>query len=77
MTNVRAAHAKKNDRLTAWWRSISLRAKMTGVIVAVLAIGLAAAGIGTMVFLRTTQITALDQNLQQVVPTDIASTIFE
>ncbi|GAA3913497.1 sensor histidine kinase [Microbacterium invictum] len=72
-----AAHAKKTDRVTAWWRGISLRAKVTGVTVAVLAIGLAAAGIGTMVFLRTTQITALDQNLQQVVPTDIASTIFE
>ncbi|MGV9194632.1 sensor histidine kinase [Microbacterium sp. MC2] len=72
-----AAHAKKTDRLTAWWRGISLRAKVTGVTVAVLAIGLVAAGIGTMVFLRTTQITAIDQNLRQIVPTDIASTILD
>lgn len=72
-----AAHAKKTDRVTAWWRGMSLRAKVTGVTVAVLAIGLVVAGIGTAIFLRTTQIAALDQNLQQIVPTDIASTILD
>ena len=37
---VYAAHAKKNDLLTSWWRGISLRAKVTGVTVAVLTGGL-------------------------------------
>jgi two-component system OmpR family sensor kinase len=43
----------------------------------VLAIGLVAAGVGTMVFLRTAQIDALDQYLQQLAPTDIASTLLD
>ena len=33
---VLAAHAKRNDRVTSWWRDVSLRAKVTGVTVAVL-----------------------------------------
>ncbi len=73
-----AAHAKsekKSDRITAWWRGISLRAKVTGVTVALLAIGLFAAGIGTMVALRSAQIAVLDQYLQQLVPSDVASTL--
>ncbi|GAA3035683.1 HAMP domain-containing sensor histidine kinase [Microbacterium dextranolyticum] len=75
MAAVQAAHAKKNDRLTGWWRSISLRAKVTGVTVAVLAVGLVAAGFGTGVFLRNTQLTALDQSLLQLAPTDVASSL--
>ena len=39
--------AHKPDAITKWWRSISLRAKVTGVTVAVLALGLLAAGLGT------------------------------
>lgn len=74
---VLAAHAKKADRLTTWWRSLSLRAKVTGVTVAVLAIGLLAAGLGTGFFLRNTQITALDDNLRQLAPADLASTLFD
>lgn len=70
-------HAKKDDRVTAWWRALSLRAKVTGVTVAVLAIGLFAAGVGTMVFLRETQIAALDQYLRQLVTTDVASALFD
>ncbi|MFX8680910.1 hypothetical protein ABTM69_19880, partial [Acinetobacter baumannii] len=57
---------------TAWWRNISLRAKVTGVTVAVLVIGLVAAGFGTMVFLRTTLLTNLDTTLLQLVgPTGV------
>lgn len=73
-----AAHAKnekKSDRITAWWRGISLRAKVTGVTVALLAIGLFAAGIGTMVFLRNAQIASLDQYLLQLAPTDVVSSL--
>ena len=77
MGAVLAAHAKKGDRITLWWRSISLRAKVTGVTVAVLAIGLIAAGFGTGLFLRNTQITALDDNLRQLAPADLASTLFD
>ena len=60
-------HAK-NDRVTAWWRGLSLRAKVTGVTVAVLAIGLFAAGVGTMVFLRNAQIAERDQSVSQRSP---------
>jgi two-component system, OmpR family, sensor kinase len=64
--------AAKRDPLTAWWRNISLRAKVTGVTVAVLVIGLVAAGFGTMVFLRTTLLTNLDTTLLQLVgPTGV------
>lgn len=56
---------------------MSLRAKVTGVTVAVLAVGLFAAGVGTMVFLRETQIAALDQYLRQLVTTDVASALFD
>lgn len=75
MTAPLAAHAKKGDRVTAWWRGVSLRAKVTGVTVALLTIGLFAAGVGTMVFLRNAQIAALDQYLLQLAPTDVASTL--
>jgi len=75
MTVPLAAHAKKSDRLTSWWRSISLRAKVTGVIVAVLAVGLIAAGFGTAIFLRQTQIAERDQSLSQTVTLDQASSL--
>lgn len=54
---------------------MSLRAKVTGVTVAVLAIGLVAAGIGTMVFLRNVQLAERDQTLSRTVTTDIASSV--
>ncbi|NLG63214.1 MAG: HAMP domain-containing protein, partial [Candidatus Cloacimonetes bacterium] len=69
--------AKKTDALTRWWRGISLRAKVTGVIVAVLAIGLAATGVGTMVFLREALVQNLDSQLEQLQQTDVASNLFE
>lgn len=43
--------------------------------VALLAIGLFAAGLGTMVFLRTTLITNIDDQLRQSVTTDVASSV--
>ncbi|QOC24893.1 HAMP domain-containing protein [Microbacterium hominis] len=72
---VYAAHAKKNDRLTSWWRGISLRAKVTGVTVAVLTVGLLAAGFGTAVFLRNAQIAERDQSISQTVTLDQASSL--
>ncbi|HYP72984.1 MAG TPA: two-component sensor histidine kinase, partial [Microbacterium sp.] len=48
---------------------------MTGVTVALLVIGLLAAGLGTMWFLRSTLITSLDDQLRQSVTTDVASSV--
>jgi len=72
-----AAQEKKTDRVTAWWRGISLRAKVTGVTVAVLTIGLFASGIGTMIFLRNAQVAERDQSLSQTVTTDLASSLLD
>ena len=69
--------ANKTDAVTRAWRGISLRGKVTGVIVALLAIGLFAAGIGTLAFLRNTLITNLDQQLMSLAPTDVASGLIE
>ena len=44
---------------------------------ALLAIGLFAAGVGTMAFLRNTLLINLDASLQQAVTTDIGSTVFD
>lgn len=48
---------------------------MTGVTVAVLTIGLFGAGVGTMVFLRGAQLTAIDEQLRTLVATDLASSL--
>ncbi len=50
---------------------------MTGVTVAVLAIGLFAAGIGTMVFLRGALQGNLDSQVQQLSSADVANTLFD
>ncbi|MCR2799522.1 HAMP domain-containing sensor histidine kinase [Microbacterium sp. zg.Y818] len=71
-----AAHAGRTDALTDWWRGVSLRAKVTGVTVAVLAIGLVAAGVGTLGFLRNTLATNLDSQVQQLAETDAVSSVF-
>ncbi|QLD10846.1 sensor histidine kinase [Microbacterium oleivorans] len=39
--------------------------------------GLVAAGVGTMVFLRNAQVVALDQSLRSLAPTDLATTVME
>lgn len=62
--------------MTRWWRGLSLRTKVTGVTVALLAIGLFTAGIGTMVFLRTTLVNNLDEQLAQQAAGSIANSIF-
>jgi Osmosensitive K+ channel histidine kinase len=73
-----AAHAAgKSDRVTSWWRGISLRAKVTGVTVAVLTAGLLAVGIGTGVFLRNAQIAERDQSITQTVTLDQASSLLD
>lgn len=71
------ALATKADAVTRWWRGISLRAKVTGVTVALLVVGLAAAGIGTMAFLRNALIVSLDDQLRQIAPTDVASKLID
>ena len=43
--------------------------------VALLVIGLLAAGLGTMAFLRSTLVTSLDDQLRQSVTTDVASSV--
>ncbi len=64
-----------SDGVTRWWRGTSLRAKVTGVTVAVLVIGLVAAGLGTMVFLRTTLLANLDTNLSQVAQSSLSNAL--
>ncbi|WP_404433933.1 HAMP domain-containing protein [Microbacterium lacus] len=63
--------------VTRWWRGTSLRAKVTGVTVALLVIGLFAAGIGTLAFLRNTLIANLDAQLVSLAPTDVASGLIQ
>ena len=43
--------------------------------VSILAFGMIAAGVGTMIFLRNAQLSAVDQSLTQTVTTDIASNL--
>ncbi|HET8926338.1 MAG TPA: HAMP domain-containing sensor histidine kinase [Microbacterium sp.] len=69
--------ANKTDAVTRWWRGVSLRAKVTGVTVAVLAIGLVATGVGASVFLRTALIQNLDNQLEQLASADLASGLVE
>ena len=56
---------------------MSLRAKVTGVTVAVLVIGLLAAGLGTMVFLRTTMMANLDETLRQLVRGPVTNALMD
>jgi len=58
--------AEKTDAVTGWWRSISLRAKVTGVAVSILALGLLATGIGTTVFLRSQLLANVDTQVSQL-----------
>lgn len=65
------------DAVTGWWRSISLRAKVTGVAVAILALGLLATGIGTTVFLRSELSTAIDTQVTQLASATAVSGLFD
>ncbi|MEU4015319.1 HAMP domain-containing sensor histidine kinase [Microbacterium sp. NPDC028030] len=69
--------AHKPDAVTSWWRRISLRAKVTGVTVAVLALGLLVAGIGTVPILRTALVANIDAQLPALVSSDLAERYFD
>ena len=69
--------AHKSDAITRWWRGTSLRAKVTGVTVTLLVLGLFGAGIGTMAFLRNTLIVNLDEQLRSLAPSDLASGLMD
>ncbi|MFB7845058.1 sensor histidine kinase [Microbacterium sp. NPDC056052] len=61
------------DAITRWWRRISLRAKVTGVTVGVLALGLVVTGIGTMPILRNLLIENVESQLPTLVTSDLAT----
>ena len=61
------------DAITRWWRRISLRAKVTGVTVGVLALGLIVTGIGTMPILRNLLIGNVESQLPALVTSDLAT----
>src|SRR5690606_4804727 len=65
------------DAITGWWRRISLRAKVTGVTVAVLALGLVVAGIGTVPLLRNSLISNIDAQLPSLATSDLAERWFD
>ncbi|MFT4157593.1 MAG: HAMP domain-containing sensor histidine kinase [Microbacterium sp.] len=65
------------DAVTRWWRAISLRAKVTGVTVAVLALGLLVAGLGTVPLLRGALIENINAQLPALVSTDLVSRYFD
>lgn len=70
------ALADKTDALTRWWRRISLRAKVTAVTVTVLALGLMAAGLGTVPILRSALLTNIDTSLTQLAPSAVGEQLF-
>ncbi|MEV7631978.1 HAMP domain-containing sensor histidine kinase [Microbacterium sp. NPDC089318] len=69
--------AREGDTVTRWWRRISLRAKVTGVTVAVLALGLMIAGIGTVPILRGAMINNIDAQLPALATTGQAERFFD
>ncbi len=68
--------ANGSDSVTLWWRRISLRAKVTGVTVAVLALGLVIAGIGTVPILRGAMVSNIDAQLPALATTAQADRFF-
>ncbi|HWS50434.1 MAG TPA: HAMP domain-containing sensor histidine kinase [Microbacterium sp.] len=69
--------AHKPDAVTRGWRRTSLRAKVTGVTVAVLALGLLVAGLGTVPILRSALITNIESQLPSLVSSDLAGRYFD
>ncbi|GAA4486665.1 HAMP domain-containing sensor histidine kinase [Microbacterium panaciterrae] len=65
--------ANSPDAITRWWRRISLRAKVTGVTVGVLALGLVVTGVGTMPILRNLLISNVESQLPTLVTSDLAT----
>lgn len=66
MTHVDEPAPARRKRLTERWADVTLRAKITGVTVFILSLGLIVAGIGTQTFLRPQLMTALDAELRQI-----------
>ncbi|MCK2024700.1 HAMP domain-containing histidine kinase [Microbacterium sp. SSW1-47] len=69
--------AHEPDAVTTWWRRISLRAKVTGVTVAVLALGLLVAGIGTVPLLRNALVENINAQLPALVTSDLIERYFD
>lgn len=69
--------AHRPDAVTRWWRAISLRAKVTGVTVAVLALGLVVAGLGTVPILRSSLVVNIEAQLPALVSADLVDRYFE
>lgn len=69
--------SQQPDAVTGWWRRISLRAKVTGVTVAVLALGLVVAGIGTVPILRNAMVGNIDAQLPALASSDLAGRFFD
>lgn len=69
--------AHKPDAVTSWWRRISLRAKVTGVTVAVLALGLVVTGIGTVPLLRSSLINNIEGQLPSLAVSDLVGRWFD
>ncbi|MCB1298237.1 MAG: HAMP domain-containing histidine kinase [Microthrixaceae bacterium] len=65
------------DGVTRWWRSISLRAKVTGVTVMVLMVGLVTAGVGTGLFLRNALIATQDAQLSDRAGSDLLAGLIQ
>jgi len=69
--------AKKTDAVTRWWRGTSLRAKVTGVTVTLLAVGLIAAGFGTAVFLRNALVASIEAQVDALARSDVAAQLID
>lgn len=54
-----------HEQLTQWWRSISLRSKITGVTVFVVTMGLLVVGVGTLTVLQRTLLDEVDRQIRQ------------
>ncbi|MCS6522213.1 HAMP domain-containing histidine kinase [Curtobacterium sp. Csp1] len=54
-----------HTRMSRWWDGISLRTKITGITVLLVALGLLVAGLGTMTVLSTYLMSQLDNNVKQ------------
>ncbi|HCS61420.1 MAG TPA: two-component sensor histidine kinase [Microbacterium sp.] len=67
----------RSDPITGWWRRISLRAKVTGVTVAVLALGLVVAGMGTVPLLRNSLVSNIEAQLPSLVTSDLVDRWFD
>ena len=54
-----------HTRMSRWWDGISLRTKITGITVLLVALGLLVAGLGTMTVLSTYLMQQLDNTVKQ------------